>query len=404
MHASLERNLRLIRWHEILVRTNPWIAVFVLFTRGNFGIDGALKLASVYYFSVVIFEVPSGWMSDRLGRVITLRLAAVAWLGCFTLFTIGDDRFLVIAAGQVLLAVGYAFLSGTDVSFHFESLEGLDRATEYVDRQASVASIAMVAGSVATLAGGALGLIDLRLAFVASLALGCVQFAITMQFTEPTHNARSTAHIAEQVTTCLRYLRDIPLAWVFGYGVAMVVLEHVAFTLLQPWLSEMLDRPPDDLGATPLVSGITIAATALVGAAFARSSAGLGRRFGLRPALVALGAMSAVIVTTMAASTLPIVLLIIAFRGAQGAAAPILISAAIAPKVDQEHRATFLSLDSLGGRLSYSALLLAISTDVGNDKVARALRPLAGVSWVIVALTAVTAWLVWRKFGRAETA
>lgn len=404
MQSSLERNLRLIRWHEVLVRTSPWIAVFVLFTSGNFGIDGALRLAGLYYLSVVIFEVPSGWMSDRLGRVVTLRLAAVGFVCCFALFTFGNDQFVLIAAGQVMLAVGYAFLSGTDVSFHYESLDGLDRAHEYANRQASVSSVGMVAGAVATVVGGALGLIDLRLAFGASLVLALIQLTVAMQFTEPAHNVRSTSDLSVQITTCLRYLRDIPLAWVFGYGVAMVVLEHVAFTLLQPWLLEMLDQTPDDMGITPVVSGLTIAATALVGAAFARSSAPLGRRFGLRPVLVGLGVISATIVTAMAASTAYLVLLLIAFRGAQGAAGPILISAAIAPKVDQEHRATFLSLDSLGGRLSYSTLLLFVSTDVGDGKVARVLWPLTAVSWTIVAITAITAWLVWRQHGRAATA
>ncbi|MFQ5557984.1 MAG: hypothetical protein ACE5GB_10825 [Acidimicrobiales bacterium] len=67
---------------------------------------------------MVVFEVPSGWMSDRLGRAVTVRLAALAWAASFALFLLGADHFLLVAAGQVLPALGYASLSGTYVTLH----------------------------------------------------------------------------------------------------------------------------------------------------------------------------------------------------------------------------------------------------------------------------------------------
>ncbi len=393
----LERNLRLIRLHELLVRTNPWIAVFVLFSRSRFDLDGAVQLAGIYYLFVVLFEVPSGWMSDRVGRVPTLRLAALAWAGAFTCFALGDDRFAVIVVGQALLAAGYACLSGTDVTFHYDTLEALGRAREYADRQASVVSMGLLAGAAGALVGGVLGLADVRWAFVVSAVLAVGQLVVTGGFTEPPRRGRVEG-IGRQVGVCLRYLGHLPTAWIFGYGIALVVQEHVAFTLLQPWITESLGRSPDELGAAPLVSGLIVAVTAVFGAAAARSSAALGRTLGVRFALVALGALSALIVTTMAASTHLLVLALVAIRSAQGAAAPVLISAVVAPVVEQHHRATFLSLDSLAGRLSYGGLLLVLSTDAG-DNVSRVLWQLSAVAWVLVCVTFVSAVWVRRRHG-----
>ncbi|MCB0992969.1 MAG: MFS transporter [Acidimicrobiales bacterium] len=395
----LAANLRLIALHEMVVRANPWTAVFVLFTRSRFDLDGAVQLAGIYYLFVVLFEVPSGWMSDRIGRVPTIRIAAVAWLGSFTCFAVGDDRFGVIVAGQALLAAGYACLSGTDVTFHFDTLEALGRATEYADRQARVVSRGMVVGATGLLAGGLVGLVDVRLAFVLSLSLALAQTAISFRFVEAPHGDRAD-DIMRQVGTCVGYLRSAPIAWIFGYGVAMVVLEHVAFEMLQPWLTEALGRSPNDLGVAPLLSGATLAVMTLVGAAAARSSAVLGRALGVRFALVALGALSACIATLMAASTGLWVLALIAFRSVQGAAAPVLISAYVAPRIEQRHRATFLSLDSLAGRLTYGALLLMLSVDVGDD-VSRVLWRLSAVSWTLVALTLLSAMWVRRRHGAA---
>lgn len=401
MSPALERNLALIRWHEAVVSAAPYAAVFVLFTRGEFGLDRAIALAGIYYAAVVVLEVPSGWMSDRLGRVLTLRVTAIAWVGCYTCYLLGTDRFYLVMIGQVLLAVGYSHLSGTDVSFHYESLEGLDREDEYADRQAVVSSNGLVFKALGAIVGGGLGLIDLRLPFAAAMILALIQVVITFQFTEPTHATRSTGNFGSQIVSCLRYLRNGPLAWIFAYGIAMVVLEHVAHTLMQPWLTAMLGRSPDELGATPIVAGVVVAVTALIGARFARLAPSLSRRFGLRRVLVGLGVLSALIVTAMAASTLPVVLMLVVMRSVQGAVGPILISAAVAPHVSSEHRATFLSLDSLSGRLTYSSLLLLVSTDVDQD-LPRALAQLSVASWVAVAVIGAWAVVVWRRHGPAE--
>ena len=397
---GLDSNLQLIAWLEVLTRANPWLAVFILFTRGRFGLDTAIQLQGIYYLSVVVFELPSGWMSDRFGRVLTLRLAASAWVVSFSCFTLGDDRFAVIVAGQILLALGYASLSGTDVTFHHDPLEALGRQGEYADRQGVVASRGLIAAAAAAIAGGTAGLVDLRGAFLLSVLLAFAQLSITLRLTEPPQLTHADAFYT-QTRRCLSYLRHTPTAWIFGYGVAMVVLEHVAFTGFQPWVTEAMGRDPNELGAAPIVAGLTVAVTSLVGAAFARTAAPLGRRLGIRLALVVLGAVSATIVTVMSASASLFVLVLVAFRSAQGSAAPVLISAAVAPVVAQRHRATFLSLDSLAGRLSYGCLLLVVSVDAGGD-VGRILRPFTTVAWVLVAATFVTAVLVRRRYGRAD--
>mgnify|MGYP001813440306 CR=1 FL=1 len=178
------------------------------------------------------------------------------------------------------------------------------------------------------------------------------------------------------------YLRQVRLRWLFAYGVALVTLEHVAFTLMQPWLVLVLERDLDDLGSAPVVAGVLFASVSVVGAVAARASEPARRRFGLVPALLGLAAVSAVVVTVMAATQAPGALAVVALRSVQGAAAPGLLSAAIAPVIATRPRATYLSLDSLGGRLGYGALLVAVSP-LADDPV-RTLTVLAGLSWLLV--------------------
>ena len=400
MTERLERNLRLIPVHQALTRAHFWVPVFVLFTRARFDLDGAILLASLYYLFVVVLEVPSGWMSDRLGRVLTLRLASAVWVGAQICFLLGDDRFAVIVLGQALLATGFASLSGTDVTFHYDTLESLGRSAGYEDRQARVAALGLVSSAVAALTGGLLGLIDIRWAFGASLLVALGQLSVTARLTEPPHEGHHADSIARQISVCVRYLSHPSLAWLFGYGIAMVTLEHVAFTLMQPWLTEALDRTPDELGATPSLSGGVMALTAVVGALSARLSAPLSRRFGVRSTLIGFAATSAVVVTAMAVSFHVAVIAVIAFRGAQTAAAPVIISAAAAPELARRHRATFLSLNSLAGRLGYGGLLLVVSAYAESD-VRAVLIGLSTLSWFLVAVLVLSGVLV--PSGRYES-
>jgi MFS family permease len=297
-------------------------------------------------------------------------------------FVLGDDRFAVIMVGQFLMAVGFASLSGTDVTFHYDTLEAVGEAGTYERRQARVASIGYVATAVAVLAGGALGLIDLRVPFAVAAVLATAQFGVTLWLTEPPHVAADPLH-EPQLRTTLRYLADKPLAWLFLYGIALVTLEHVSFSLLQPWLTEALDHTADDLGATPFASGLIFAAAAAVGAVAARASAPLSERFGPARALIGFGVLSAVIVTTMASSTHLAVLILVVLRSVQTAAAPVVISAAAAPRLRRDHRATFLSVNSLAGRLGYGLILLFVARGSGDD-VTGTLVTMSAIAWLTV--------------------
>lgn len=394
----MSRNLRLVPYHLASTRAAFWTPIFVLFTRGEFGLEGALALGSFYYLSVVVLEVPSGWMSDRLGRVVTLRLAALGFVGSHTCFLLAGSNFTAVAAGQALLAVGYASLSGTNLAFHYDSLEAVDRAEEFAEQRSRVQAVGYAVAAGATLTGGALGLINLRLAFAASLLMAFGQLVLTLFLSEPPRSGVAESP-SRQIVTCLRYLANPYLGWIFFYGIIMVTLEHVAFTNSQPWLTEVLGFSESDVGSTPIVSGLTLAIVALVGAGAARLSAPASDRFGPVATLIGLAVLSAVIVTAMALSFHWLVIGLLALRSVHGAVAPVIIGAEVAPRVAQEHRATLLSLNSLAGRLGYG-LLLAVVADAVVDQVdpraqvVEALGLVTIVSWAMVVALAVSVAMV----------
>lgn len=141
------------------------------------------------------------------------------------------------------------------------------------------------------------------------------------------------------------------------------------------------------------MSGLLFAVVSLVGGLAARSSAPLSRRFGVVATLIGLAVVSSLIVTAMALATHVLILAIVVFRSAQGAAAPVLISSVVAQRTERQHRTTLLSINSLAGRLSYGLVLLWVSADAVDDA-QRVLGVLSVVAWVLVAVLIATALIV----------
>ena len=143
--------------------------MFFLFFQSHFTLADVLRLEAIYYFAVVLLEVPSGYFSDAVGRRVTLIIAALSTAAAHALFLF-SDTFLFFAAAQILLAGGIAFNSGTDTALHYDTLAALNRKAEYGEREARVAGWSFRLSGIAAPAGGLGAALDLRIAYALSLA------------------------------------------------------------------------------------------------------------------------------------------------------------------------------------------------------------------------------------------
>ncbi|MDY7102613.1 MAG: MFS transporter, partial [Actinomycetota bacterium] len=358
--ALLERNLVVYGRYRIASHLLFWLPTSVLFLSARTDLGTALWLWAAYFLSVVAAEVPSGWFSDRVSRVATLRLGAVAWIVAACLLLAAGSSVPVLMAGQVFLALGFAFRSGTDQALHYDTLEALDRAEEFERREARAGRNAFVGTMAAALAGGLLGVVDLRLPYLAWLAAAIAQLVATRRLTEPPRHVDDPPITlsSSQLRSALGSLRDPTLAWIFVFMVVQQPLEGLALDLMQPWLTLVTGTTFDEPGTAPLVSGGLMAVVSIVGAAAVAVSPRLRAAIGTRSTLVLLSAVEAAILIGMATVVSPWLLVLLALRSTQTAAAPVVVATATAPRLARSVRATFLSLGSLGGRLANGVTLV----------------------------------------------
>ncbi len=390
-HSELTRSIRLYPIYAPLAQAYFWLPVFFLYFNQHMPIEQVLRLEAIYYVAVVILEVPSGYLSDTLGRRLTLLISSVSAIFAYALFFLGDS-FDVFVLAQIGLAASMAFRSGTDTSFHYDLLKCLGREDAYPQREARITRNVFIASAGAALLGGVGSIYALRVAYGLSLLGACVAFVLVLLFAEPdreSSSARQASGFFLQIRACLAYLRQPVLGWLMLFSVFMTVVNHIPYEFYQPYI-QLLGAQ----ASTPLLTGLHTALTMGIAAWFARQSIRLRDHFGTRSALMLSAGVQVVLISMMGFFFHPVVALLLAFRSVPRALMIAPLNAATVPRLQQHHRATYLSIQSLIGRLSFSlclALLAGVSEgpDVGLSHMLLHCAVFAIAGCVVLAVIAV---------------
>lgn len=348
-----------------------WLPVFFLYFSAHLSLAEVLRLEAFYYAAVVLLEVPSGYLSDRSGRKITLVFSASAFVVSYATF-IGAEDFAAFTTAQLALAAGMAFRSGTDSAFLYDTLHCLGREAEYASREAQIQRQSLNASAAAVMLGGFSATFALSYAYWISLIAATGSLIAAIRFTEPTHtpHIRAASGFGQQLALCLRNLQDHRLAWLFAFSIVSYVLAHVPYEFYQPYLRLLESARMLTVITAPQASGIVFGVTMLLGAWVAGRSIDWRHRFGLNAVLLFAIALQLLVIGLLGLWLHPALMAIILFRSIPMAMIHAPMNAAITPRVARGQRATYLSLQSLAGRLAFASALylgsIGLETEVAD--------------------------------------
>ncbi len=363
----MHRNLRLYPVYQMARNGYFWLPVFFLYFSSLFPAARVLQLEAIYFFAVVVLEVPSGYFSDRVGRRLTLLIAALASVAAGTIFAT-TSSFAAFAFGQCLLAVAMSFNSGTDSALLYDSLDALERGDEIGAVEARAQTWELASMATAAVVGGAAAGWDLRLAYVFSAVSGGVAFMCAWRFIEPPRSGLTARAPFGQARAVLSRLRDPLLCWLFGFAIALTVIAHVPYELFQPYLAFVLSSDPGaSYTPTPLASGLLVGAAMAIAALASSRAMAIEGRLGSRATLLVALAIEGIIIAAMGFVLHLAVIALIALRSAPMAISRPIMNARVHPKIDTGIRATYLSVQSLAGRLAFSISLAVAAYVVGDS-------------------------------------
>ncbi|MFK7941484.1 MAG: MFS transporter [Paracoccaceae bacterium] len=354
-------NLRLYPWFQFCTNLLFWQGIWFLFFQERLSPAEAILMYAIYDISTTALEVPLGYLSDRVGRRVTLVLSSVGLLLAASMQAIGGG-FWVYALAQVALGASKAFASGTDSALLYESLARSDRAAEIEAEELRSWRYSFAALALSALTGGVLAQESFVLAYVATAMAAAGALWIALCFTEPPHGDSATG---TEAGTLREMLTHPVLLWCLVLSLAMYVFSHVPFVFGQPFILSAL-QAQGWAAEAPLVSGAVSAAMMVVSVGTSWLAPVLRRAIGFAGILLLAFAMQIGLIGALSASGSTLIIGLLLFRMVPDSLARPFVLARIQPLLQDRRRATYLSVQSFVGRLIFAGTLLLASSEAGD--------------------------------------
>ncbi len=226
--------LQSIRWFLLIM------PVIVLFYREN-GLSMAeiLLLQAIYSFVMVMFEVPSGYLSDTIGRRNCLILGTVLGAAGFIIYScsFGFSGFL---AAEIVLGFGQCLISGTDAALLYDSLLDTGETETYLKKQGRLTACGNFSEALAGIAGGFLALISLRTNFYAEAAIFMLAIPVAFSLREPAVHLENRRGISlrEFFTILSETARSPELCRLISYSSVVLASSLTIVWFVQPYFSQ----------------------------------------------------------------------------------------------------------------------------------------------------------------------
>ncbi len=128
-----------------------------------------LIVQAVFSAAMLLFEVPSGYISDRWGRKKTLFAGGISIVSGFLIYSISSTvPFFMLA--EIFLGFGFSMCSGTESALLFDTLNVLGRKDEYRKIESRAEFSTRIGAAVSSMAGGFLAVFGIRIPFYANVA------------------------------------------------------------------------------------------------------------------------------------------------------------------------------------------------------------------------------------------
>ncbi len=352
------RDLRLFYLFRLLATSYLYVPIFMLFQESRgLSFFQRLALGGLYSAVVILVEVPTGVLADRLGRRRSMMAGALAMVfSCVIAVQAGS--FLAFAVAEVFAAMSIAMCSGADSAYLFDLLAHHKRGHEYSRRESSASAMHLLGSAIAFAGGGLCAAIDLSLPYVVTAFVASAAVVVAGLLGDDRQRQRDAAAAALPVGAKFQsWWRDVGvalgqvrgnrrLAWLVGYSAVVFTLLRATIYVYQPYL--------DQRGFGTAQIGLLFAAMYVVASGIAFRTHALRRRYGDELLLwTLLGVLAASFVLLGHVSTGPWLAALLAVQAlASGIVSPLTKPLLHSEILHSSGRAAVLSVESMARRLT----------------------------------------------------
>lgn len=355
--------------------------IVVLFYQDNgLSMSQIFLLKSIYSIAMVVAELPSGYLADVWGCRKTLIFGAIMGTIGIIIYSISSD-FASFAVAEVILGVGFSFVSGADSAMLYDSLKAKNRENEYIKFEGQITSAGNFAEALAGVAGGLFATISFRTPYYFQIFIAAIAIPSAFLLKEP-------KHVQERIHLKMKeILAIVKLTYQQPEMRSAILVSSVtgAATLTYAWFVQPYFK---EAGVPVSVFGILWTMLNLSTGVFSIFAYRIERRLGRRNTLLLIVILlSAGFILTSIEISLAGIAILFGFYMVRGLATPVLKDY-INQYTDSKVRATILSVRNFEIRIIFAAIgpILGYLTDTFSLQTALLV---AGISYFVAAMVSI---------------
>jgi MFS family permease len=229
-----QKNIKLLAWFNFFTDFKLYSGIAIIyFSSITHSLALGMSIFSIANIADAVFEVPTGILSDRIGRKMTIIFGAIASILYSICYAIGGS-FLILALGALFQGLSVAFYSGNNDALLHDSLKESGKEKDYHDFLGKLSSLFQLALAIGAVLGSVLATKSFALVMWLSVVSQIICFFISLRIVEPNIPIKKSANIYEHMKEAFQLfktnkkLRLVSIAGILGSSVGEATFQMQA--------------------------------------------------------------------------------------------------------------------------------------------------------------------------------
>ena len=255
MHIS--RNVNLLGWFNFWTDFRPYAPIAILYfaeVSGSYALG--MSIFSTVMLAQAIFEVPTGILSDRVGRKMTMVYGAGAAVIGMVFYAIGGT-YLALVVGAIFEGLARSFYSGNNEALLFDTVTEMGERGSYQEYLGKTSSMFQFALAISAVLGSLMAAISFRIVMWVSVIPMILAFIVSLRLIEPSLHSAKTGNVYSHLAQAFKHflhnprLRLLSIANILSYaiGEASWLFSSAFIELLWPVWAIGLSQMVSNMGA-----------------------------------------------------------------------------------------------------------------------------------------------------------
>lgn len=238
----IEKNIRLLTWFNFFLDFRLYSPIAILYfvqVTGSFALG--LIIFSIAAIASSAFELPTGIVSDLLGRKKTIIFGSLTSVLSLIFYAIGGSFWLLII-GSVFAGLSMALFSGNNDAFLHDTLSQGNRQKEFPKFFGKVSSMFQVGLAVSAFIGGFIAEVSLVFVMWISVIPQIIGLLLAFKMVEPEKRCTDIStnifeHLREAIVRFKNNnrLKTLSLASILSYGIGETIHEFQPIFIAMLW-------------------------------------------------------------------------------------------------------------------------------------------------------------------------